>query len=135
VKASELAYRAAQEMSERGHCKKVSENSLGKVCFYGAINRASETTILIPQDEGVVSVTSENILTYLQYPWLMPAVTYARDTPERSMLVREIRDILHERGVTEWKTPHLYNDREDITGEDVILLLKEAGSRLEARGC
>lgn len=142
MKASELAYKAAQEMTQRGHCKKISEDKEGRVCFYGAISRAEGIEPLatslgkaFPLNVGGEITYGDELKGSWNLSWLSPS-TYleSRESPERTLLIGIVKDILLEREVPDWEYPHQYNDRPDITGEDVILLLKEAGSRLERRG-
>lgn len=157
MKASELAYKAAQEMSQRGHCKKVTENTEGQVCLYGALSRAEG--LPAPQKIGNVQLYKPmQPLTVAKMDGLLAALTAAplsgmtltthttaalqkegfivdvTTSDERALVTKVISDILQERGFADWRAPHLYNDQDDITGEDVILLFKEAGARLEAEG-
>lgn len=37
---AEICYKAAEIMSERGHCKNVAEDEAGRVCFLGAVSIA-----------------------------------------------------------------------------------------------
>jgi hypothetical protein len=105
VKASEVAFRAAEVMAEKGHCKHVLQDKQGRVCYVGALFAAIT---------GSPELTNE---------WF--------DSPDRPCFRAvdgEVTDILLERG---YDSGVYFNNDEAISGEDVILLLKEAGKRLE----
>lgn len=106
---AEAAYAAAEIMSQRGHCKGVREDDQGRVCYYGALMVA-----VTGQSEGFFWKNSDVLL----------AASVVRDIADISS------DILCVRDDPDWE-PHHFNNREDVTGEDVILLLKETGRRLE----
>lgn len=152
MKASELAYAAAREMSERGHCKRIPEDNEGRVCLYGAINYAEGGTSSRASFSAPLTGEIFNMGGNIPFPNPLPysekdspedlkiapvyyypthvTFTYA-ESEERQALYRMLRQILCERGIT-CEFPHQWNDRDDVTGEDVILLFKEAGARLEA---
>jgi hypothetical protein len=111
MKASEIAYRAAEIMSERGHCKNILEDPEGRVCYLGALNRAACGNIM--------SITSNDFLLVLQ----------AMKASARILTEDGIRGPLYAE-----QLPVFWNNRKTTTGEDVILLLKETGRRLEEDG-
>ena len=96
--AAKIAYRAAEIIAERGHCKNTLFDTEGRVCYIEAISRAYRE---LSHCKGVTSVT---LMT---------------------------RKILAERGLAHVDGVYFNNDPH-VTGEDVILLLKECGKRLEA---
>jgi hypothetical protein len=108
MKSSELAYEAARIMSERGHCKNITEDDEGRVCYQGALLQAT------------LGRTTWNDIPRDLYQIIC-------DVGAASQL------ILCQRGIG-YPDPVEYNNREDITGEDVILLLKETGRKLEECG-
>lgn len=141
MRASELAYKAAQEMASRGHCKHVQEDAEGRVCFYGALNRAQGLQNMIqevtaaPLPEGMKFTFPIGAEVMLPPGWaadfaVVSSLGFASSSGHYRV-VSVVKDILRERGVLAWEVPHVWNDQADITGEDVILLLKEAGHRLE----
>jgi hypothetical protein len=99
MNVAEIAFRAAEVMSERGHCKYALEDETGAVCFVGAVYVA-----MYGKAESVLRWDDENILGRIMYA----------------------AEKIAGRG------PVLYNNDLDVSGEDVILLLKETGKRLES---
>ena len=97
---AEVAYRAAEIISERVHCKSALQDDQGRVCFIGALNVA-------------ISGEADHVLS--------AAGKIAYGTA---------RDILREDGYL--SCPVMYNNDYRTTGEDVILLLKRTGERLDA---
>lgn len=97
-----LALRAAEIIGERGSCKHRPEDSEGRVCLYRALTEALK-------EAGMAE----------EYPNL-----------EDLLVVQEMEEILRERGDRDWRSLSVWQDRDDITGEDVILLFKEAAGRL-----
>jgi hypothetical protein len=102
VDSSEIAYRAAEIMSERGHCKNALTDEEGRVCLIGALE----------------AVTHGNSGDYFRV--LETANAILRERGEDSFLSpgNPFLSIF-------------YNNHPDTTGEDVILLLKAAGKELE----
>jgi hypothetical protein len=113
MKASEVAYKAAEIMSERGHCKWTLEDAEGRVCYGGAVRIAliGDARLGVRLSAGDLSVLNEVF-----------------DTSG---------DILRDRGAgdesTRWGAVW-YNNADGTTGEDVILLLKETGRKLDDAG-
>jgi hypothetical protein len=104
--AAGIAYRAADILSERGLAKGEYEDEHGSVCFWGALSRASGKD---PDCDG-----------------------FSLSAGEVDAIDRAASAILLERGVTYPCTNIIiWNDSPDVTREDVILLLKETGRRLE----
>jgi hypothetical protein len=114
VKPSQLAYEAAEIMSARGHCKNTLEDTAGHVCYHGALN---------------IAMYGESAYKMVRFI-----------NPDLLEVDRAAREVLAERAgppslwTDDAMHPVSYNNREDVSGEDVIQLLKEAGSRLEAMG-
>jgi len=107
TRQSALAYRAAAIMAERGHCKNKLTDSEGRVCYLQALILAAEQMELPPSAIAEIPVLgmSRTILQERGYASIMPFGD--------SFL------------------PVDYNNDPATSGEDVILLLKESGSRLE----
>jgi hypothetical protein len=97
--AAGLAYKAAEIMSERGHCKGRLHDEQGRVCFNGALLAVTGNGFINENAFSSVFFTAEQILAERGFPPYWNAVSYNNDP--------------------------------DTTGEDVILLLKETGKRLE----
>lgn len=112
MKLSEVAFKAAEIMSERGHCKRVLEDGDGRVCFNGALQAALTGN---PRGWG-----DRKSWLLVQPVFFSVSITAA--------------DILRQRDYSYSGDPVDYNNAEETTGEDVISLLKEAGHRLEAEG-
>ncbi len=110
AEATRIAYGAAEIMAEQGHCKGKLQDQEGRVCFEGALRLAAGEPVR-EEDVDYGSVFDRGI-------WRRVANT--------ALL------ILTDRG---WNAgPIGFNDSEKTTGEDVILLLKECGKRLEEDG-
>jgi hypothetical protein len=113
VTPSELAYEAARLLSEHGHCKYELEDSQGRLCYAGAVFGAlSGRRNATP---GVAEITADG-----------------GDHALFTIVSNVVSGILSERG---WEDggPIRYNNAPGTTGEDVILLLKEAGAVLEEK--
>lgn len=115
MRLSEVARKAAEVMSERGHCKNRLNDDAGRVCYMGALNVAQHgDTMHRFDDESMTEITTIQLVS---------------------------TDILHERGELRadpggfygkpLPRPVAFNNAEDVTGEEVILLLKETAARLE----
>lgn len=98
---SEVAYKAAEIMSSKGHCKNTLEDAQGRVCLLGAVMLAQNGAML------------------RRYPW-DDAVDQILDCAEA---------VLADRGKI--LSPITFNNLSETSAEDVILLLKETGKRLE----
>ena len=96
MKASQAAYKAAEIMSSRGHCKNIPEDYEGKVCVGGAIAVALHGN-----------------------PWIWDNDVFTILAAGTEML---------------GKTMIAYNNSQDVSGEDVILLLKKTARKLEEEG-
>jgi hypothetical protein len=96
MSTAEIAYLAAEILSERGLAKFAFEDENGAVCFWGAIS-AADPAASWTGGEGEISTTA--------------------------------RHILQERGYD--GDTMTWNDLPQTSKEDVILLLKETGHRLE----
>lgn len=103
MNASEVAYRAAVIMSERGLCKGRLADREGRVCFNGAICAAltGDAEGLFEDDEYQVFLAITDEACRL----LMASGT--------------------------WAAPVFFNNDPRTSGEDVILLLKRIGKELE----
>ena len=111
---AEIAYKAAGIMSERGFCQFTLQDEDRRVCHQGAL---------------MLAVTGrENVYidgNFWGFPWNLTPEQY-KDFNEISDVSREI---LASRG---WNHGVVdYNNDPGTTGEDVILLLKEAAAKLE----
>ena len=114
--AADTARKAAEIMSERGHCKGIEEDGEGRVCFVGAVNLAQLGVAMRPSD--------------------------VTDYPDIEAILRAAAGILVRRG--EYLADNLvsmrwpmnlaifWNNRRYVTGEDVIMLLKETAEELES---
>lgn len=111
MKTSEIAAGAATWMAEHGHCKDRLWDNEGRVCFAGAVR---------------MTLPSDNVI---------------ERNEQHSEILRVAGDILTERGyvppVSPWDSESeylavTYNNESTVTGEDVILLLKETAERLAA---
>lgn len=119
-----IARRAAGLMAERGHAKYMREDAEGRVCFAGAVFLA-----LTGNTSGLTPTRDQHLDAF-------DAWEKIRDTAGRILASRgeEPADASLARGVLKYaqESPAVnYNNRSDITGEDVILLLKETASELE----
>ena len=108
MRSSEVAYKAAQIMSEKGHCKNSLNDHRGRVCYQGAV---------------LAAITG------------IPEWTYLRDgqSVELQYISRVSSEVLKEKLGHFWD-PIGYNNHERTSAEDVILLLKETGRKLEELG-
>ena len=117
--AADIAYKAAEIASERGHCKNIEEDGEGHVCFIGAVNLAAFGVSLRPDfHDRMIRIRVEEIL-------------------------RTAGAILRKRGrdagpVSFWSSVSFmnaifWNNQDSTTGEDVVLLLKETAVELEGR--
>ena len=60
--AADIARKAAEIMSERGHCKNTPQDTKGRVCFIGALNLAA-TGSAIPKSYN------SDVFTILRKAW------------------------------------------------------------------
>jgi hypothetical protein len=127
---SQAAYRAAEIAAERGHCKFTEQDEEGHVCLAGAVNLAIS---------GQPKLPLTGPLRDQQFDILRAAgkALLARGYCEGMLLYYSGSSYLTEPECKDG-TPVPYaiywNNLKDITGEDVVLLLKEAGTLLEAEG-
>jgi hypothetical protein len=113
-----LARDAAAYMAEHGHCKGVLWDDDGRVCFNGALMNAMKNRLSADWDNWRGAVRDVRIAAgtvlrergYTQPACVLGPERYGDD------------DFLAIR----------FNNDETVTGEDVILLLKETTERLEA---
>ena len=110
MKASQAAYKAAEIMSSRGHCKHALEDDDGRVCHQGALLLAYT---------GQRSLFSSPFLTMPQRHELGEI----NETGDQILLAQG-----YDGGVVN------YNNQHDTTQEDVILLLKKTARKLEEEG-
>ena len=115
MKLSELAFGAAEVMAVRGHCKYFLCDGEGRVCFNGALN-------------VMLNGTPWNMMSNADWPCGPGWDLKLKDFRSVSVVADEI---LQERGFD--GDPVRYNNS-DVSGEDVISLLKETGHRLEEAG-
>jgi hypothetical protein len=105
---SELLAAAAAYMSEHGHTKNVSVNEHGQVCMSGAI------------DAAAIGMYRTN-----HHRSMLHEITNALDA-----VARTISPDLDE--WAKWPDPRTivvaYNDRDDTSAEDAILMLKRAAA-------
>lgn len=102
-----LAFRAAEIMAERGHCKDTLEDEEGRVCYVGALHAAINE--LGTQD------------SYCEITEMSRIILEERGYPARSHRPYTASAAID------------YNNDPGTTGEDVIMLLKESGARLEGQ--
>src|SRR5208282_4300495 len=115
MKASEIAYKAAKIMSERGHCKDRLEDENGAVCHQGALLLAFHPRErLIPEGRTL-------------YGWDLTEEEKARLDEINATGAR----ILEAMGDNNHLGVVSFNNNLRTSGEDVILLLKESGRILE----
>ena len=117
MNAAEVARKAATIMSERGHCKNTLEDDKGRVCYIGAVLVAIGGTV--------------NFCSHPGGARLFDAVT---KQSQKLLLERgyEIEvSYPHIEGTYISRDPVAFNNDPAVTGEDVILLLKETAERLE----
>jgi hypothetical protein len=107
---SEIAFKAAEVLSEKGLCKDRTQDSQGRLCYYGAV-----LTAMYGERNTVNGLE--------QFPYTFPGAAAVAGVSDCTS------EILAERGEGAI-TPNEYNDRPETTAEDVILLLKETGARL-----
>jgi hypothetical protein len=107
---AQIAYKAAEIASQRGHCKNIEEDEEGRVCFIGAVNLAMYGQ---PYRPGEIFINNDHPITTI----LLTAA-----------------EILRKRGVSEssgMSQPIFWNNRDSTTGEDVVMLLKETAVELD----
>lgn len=109
---SQAAYRAAEIIAERGHCKFSNQDADGRVCFMGAL------VVALCREEG-----RDTGIAWDQF---------GNQITRTAKAVLEARFLAGERAIC--TNPIFYNDSLAVTGEDVILLLKQTGQRLEEAG-
>lgn len=117
MKDSEVCFRAAEIMSERGHCRYLLSDSSGRVCFAGALIAAYE-------EQPLSMANLAGTVRWNQFWKIRDMAARILDNrgEESSAAAVERGALLHiqSRAVD-------YNNRSDVTGEDVIMLLKETG--------
>jgi hypothetical protein len=111
--AAEIARKAAEIASERGHCKGMEEDEHGNVCFIGAVNIA-------------YCGQSERGDTYD-----CPEVFDIIEAAARVLARREGLTVLDGINYMYSHGPINYNNKASTSREDIILLLKEAAEELE----
>lgn len=112
--ASRIASRAAEIMSRAGHCKYSARNFLGQVCFRGAVWAAEGQRDGQGSSLNLIEDTAAGILA-----------EQGRDSAWAAVSAGILK---HAFGIPAVD----YNNRTDVTGEDVILLLKQCAHRLSA---
>jgi hypothetical protein len=120
VKPSEAAYAAADIMAERGHCKNALTDEEGRLCLEGALRVATGYT-LEPIPFPCSSEEKESFDNWSLLLW-RPVAGAARDLLHLDDSTRTCCSVSG------------YNDHPDTTKEDVVLLLKRAGKKLEEEG-
>jgi hypothetical protein len=106
--AADIALRAADLISERGHCKHTSQDDEGRLCFSGAVKTA----------------LGENPYYAFDPTWFNSADPCRE---EKISFFIEIFSAAHRiLGIL----PVDYNDDPQTSGEDVILLLKRIAEEL-----
>lgn len=123
MKAPEIAYEAAGIAAARGHCKFTEEDAEGHVCLVGALNIAYCGTAVRP---GPFPDYCGSVFDALR----MAARILARRRGA-PVLPWEDSDFLAD---AYGSSPITWNNQADITGEDVVLLLKETAAALEEAG-
>lgn len=109
---AEIAYRAAEILSERGLARGWLIDSSKRVCNNGALLLAMGA-----KEAGLGAYGPGLVLPPGDIPaWDKLQRTELTILAEKDILVRNVSD---------------YNDLESVSAEDVILLLKETGKRLE----
>lgn len=98
--AAEIAELAASVISERGHCKHTMEDNNGALCMFGGIHKAASMSVNV-HDTSIITVTG-------QMQIVAEAVCRHLDIDD----------------IPTW------NDREETTGEDVVLALKHVAEEL-----
>lgn len=115
--ASQLAREAAALISARGLAKHTQHDGNGQVCWAGALSLARfgafGEQIVSDPDCAAVAETCARILRASGEKYSPPSFAIAPDSFAR---------VVH------------YNNNPRTTGEDMILLLKEAGNDLESEG-
>jgi hypothetical protein len=106
---AQIAYKAAEIASQRGHCKNIEEDSEGRVCFVGALNLAMYGKPY--RDETFLGI---------HHPIVNILTTAAEILRGRGAVMR-----------VSVSTPIDWNNRETTTGEDVVMLLKETAAALD----
>ena len=108
-------------MAEKGHCKHEIENEEGQVCLVGAFRYAIEGVIIDTTDSRKYEPAFQMARQILKERGYVPPLTdpYGFERPDNYVQFSD-----------PW-LPIEYNNDPDVTGEDVILLLKETGARLE----
>lgn len=119
MEASDVARKAAELMSERGHCKFRLESADGQLCYIGALNMAlyGVSFPVTQSDDRLLNLIMNTSTCIIQ---------------DRARAAGELKHIsLRE----PWEhDPIAWNNRPETSGEDVILLLKETAARLEGLG-
>ena len=108
---AEIARKAAEIASERGHCKRIEEDREGHVCFIGAVNIALCGEAIRPESV-VLAQAAWDVMAAAQQVLRAEGNGYGT-----------LMDSTH---------PIYWNNRESTTGEDVVLLLKKTAEALEA---
>lgn len=107
ITAAQMCFKAADVIARQGHAKGIlHDEDTGAVCASGAMCTAA---LGKPSTEDTIE-------------WYMDAWNKAAE---------EMNGLLAERGFLGDFID--YNDDDAVTGEDVILLLKETGARLEGK--
>jgi hypothetical protein len=121
MKASEAAYKAADLISEHGHAKGVLKDDQGRFCFSGALCAATGAT-LRPGVHAFPFISSAQRAVYIEV-WDAAGAILSRRAASAQVPGTWSRVI-----------PAGWNNRDDTTKEDVVLLLKETGRELEEKG-
>lgn len=117
MKLSQVAFDAADIMSEKGHCKHALTDLDGRVCFTGAVS-AAMLGHPVWYEVARVPLMSEELRAEVMHSF--------------AVLSETATEILVERGLPA-DGPVRFNNSANTTGEDVILLLKQVGERLACR--
>jgi hypothetical protein len=112
---SQIAYKAAEIMSQKGHCKGRIQDAEGRLCLYGALWMAAAGSVRAaqyyqPENEEqryTIKIISERVATLLR-----------KENLCSSPVDTEIS----------------WNDMPSTTMEDVVLILKRTGEEMEDEG-
>lgn len=123
MKAAEAACEAARIMSERGHCKGTLEDGEGRVCYAGALLFALNGDISSLGKDPAVDAVFATVM--VQSGAILSERGYGIEIPLPPLVSLSYGSRVIRRDAV------AFNNDPSVTGEDVVLLLKETAERLE----
>lgn len=126
MELSQVLYEAARITSERGHCKGIEQDKDGHVCLIGAIN----LVLAADHPEELTSGGALHFSSFLR-PFQLQLLQCIGETLQ-AMGVNDVWIVRFLEDKDPVPRPIDWNNLSRVTGEDVVLVLKETAERLAA---